>query len=277
MRPTLFHIGPFPIHSYGFLLALSFILGILMVGRRAEKVGIPKAPVSDLAIIFLIAGVIGSRIAYVIVYWREFENNLFSIINPIQPDGTFGISGLILLGGVIPAVFFGTLYAHLKRIPKLLILDAAAPALPLGIGLVRIGCFLNGCCYGRPSHLPFPFGFDFSPYSCAAGYEQRDLHASALYPTQLWDSFDMWIILGLVFFLERYKRFTGHTFLITFILYSIHRFIIDFFRIYVDTTYHAFGLTHNQYISIFIWLTCIPAWLYLYRKSGSKTKPVSPG
>ncbi len=267
MKPTLFYIGPMPIHSYGFLLAVSFILGIWLVTRRAAACGITQEIVNDLAVIFLIAGVVGSILAYVIVHRKEFENNLFAIINPVQPDGTFGISGLILLGGVIPAILAGYIYAKIKRIPVLLTLDAAAPALPLGIAFTRIGCFLNGCCYGKPTDRPFPLGFDFSPYHCAAGFEQVYLHAKALIPTQLWESMDMWIVFGLLLFLDRFKRFAGHTVLLMLILYSIHRFIIDFFRIYIDTTYHAFGLTHNQYIAIIIWLTCIPAWIYFFRKS----------
>ncbi|MFH1759923.1 MAG: prolipoprotein diacylglyceryl transferase family protein, partial [bacterium] len=179
MLPTLFHIGPIPIHSYGFLLALSFILGTLLAGRRAEKIGIPKAPISDMAALGLITGVVGSRLAYVIVHFDEFRGNLISIINPVQPDGTIGISGLILLGGVIPAVIAGAIYLNYKKLPKLLVFDAAMPSVPLGIAITRIGCFLNGCCHGKPSSLPFPFGFDFSPYKCAAGYEQLHLKAHA--------------------------------------------------------------------------------------------------
>jgi phosphatidylglycerol---prolipoprotein diacylglyceryl transferase len=131
-----------------------------------------------------------------------------------------------------------------KKMPALLGADLVMPAVALGIGITRIGCFLNGCCWGVPTSMPW--GVTFPPES-AAGVWQQFSHCGPVHPTQLYSSAAGFLIFGLLLRLERYKKFNGYTLCLFVFLYGTKRFLIDFWRFYPSREVHA-GLTNNQYI-----------------------------
>lgn len=258
-------IGITFIRSYGVLLAAAFLIGILWARKRAIKAKIPPDQVVDLSLIVLIASVVGSRFFYVIYHLDEFSDNLLDIVNPFHGDSV-GISGLSMMGGVILALVSAFLYIAIKKIKPWPLFDAMMPMFALGIGIVRVGCFLNGCCYGLPSHDHF--GVVFPPDS-AAGFTFPD---TPLIPTQLYSSLAGFTILVLVLLSEKFKKFDGHSFWITVGLYCVWRFAIDFYRYYEPSMTMHIGnleLSRNQVLTFILFLISVTAYIYMYM---SRTK-----
>jgi phosphatidylglycerol:prolipoprotein diacylglycerol transferase len=228
MHPILFRIGPFALRSYGLMLALSFFLGILLAGRRLKRTGGDHTKMIDLAVVIILASVIGSRLFYVVFHWNEFSGHFLDIINPFNNAQGIGIAGLSMDGGVFLAILCGLLFLRLRKQPILLTLDALAPSFALGIFLTRIGCFLNGCCFGKPCWGCLGVIF---PADCPAGwiYPQTPLH-----PAQLYNSLGGLIILGLLLWLERHRTFSGFTFFLALIFYGLLRLVVDFFRYFQE-------------------------------------------
>ncbi len=268
MHPTLFKIGIFEVRAFGALLAISFIIGIILAAKRAKKVGIEPKFIMDLGLVVLISSIIGSRFFYVIFHLEEFRGHWTDIFNPLQSSGEFGIAGLSMLGGVILSIACGIIYIILKKQPLWKISDIVAPSFVLGIGITRLGCFLNGCCFGKPTSSFLGIVF---PSDCAAGFTFSNV---PLYPTQLFSSFKGFFIFFILLFLERYKKFDGFTFWLMLMLFSSGRFTIDFYRYYEPSMrVSIFGLdwSVNQVISVFIFILSGFMLFILSKKKSSIT------
>jgi phosphatidylglycerol:prolipoprotein diacylglycerol transferase len=274
VHPELFRIGPFVARSYGALLALSFILGVVWSIKRAKKVGLNPKYILDLAIVIFISSIVGARLFYVAFHLEEFKGHWLDVISPIQSTGDLGIGGLSMLGGVVLAILSGILYLRLKRQNIWQVADIVAPAFPLGIFLTRIGCFLNGCCYGKPAH-EHAWGLIF-PETCPAGFAYPSI---SIYPTQLFSSFKGLAILFLILWLERYKKFHGYTFWLMLGLFGLGRFIIDFYRYYepsmVLASIGGIEFSVNQGVSLLVILISIAMAYLLSRKPLAPAENVS--
>jgi len=250
VHSKLFQIGPLEIHSYGLALALSFLLGIYFSMYRARKRGIDPNQVVDLSVGIVISAILGARFLYVIFHLDEFRGHWWDTVNPFQSSGQVGIAGLTMLGGFIAAVAFSLIYMRLKKLPVLKISDLLVPAVGLGYFITRIGCFLNGCCYGLPTDMPWGMVF---PQDSPAGYCYP---GQAIHPAQLYSSFYGLVIFGLTLFLERYKKFDGFLLFVFFILYGVSRFTVDLFRYYENSMVMLrlgnFSISVNQGISILL-------------------------
>ncbi|HEX3020432.1 MAG TPA: prolipoprotein diacylglyceryl transferase [Chitinispirillaceae bacterium] len=246
MHPVILKIFSFPIHSYGLMLALSFLFGIWFSGWRAKKRGLNPDVIADMGFWIILSAILGSRLYYVFLHFDEFRGNLFSIINPFQGE-TVGIGGLVMLGGYIGAVIAAIIFFKVKKLPFLSYADIVSPSVGFGIMLTRIGCFLNGCCYGAASKSPLAVKF---PLESPAGVYQHHIHAASLYPSQLFESLGGLAIALIVLAVGSRKTFTGFQFYLTGLLYAVLRFFVDYSRFY-DTTERLFGtLSHNQVICI---------------------------
>ncbi len=246
MHPVLFHIFRFPIHAYGFMLALSFLLGIWLAAWRARRSNLDPDAIVDVGFWIIIAAIIGSRLYYVLLHFEQFRGNLWNTVNPFQ-DGGVGIGGLVMYGGMIGAILAGVLYFRIKKYPFLPYADALAPSVGLGIFLTRIGCFMNGCCYGAAWDGPFSVSF---PLGSPAGRFQQHIHASGLHPSQLYLSIGGLAIAAIVLLAgRRGKLFDGFQFYLVGLLYSVLRFAVDFTRHY-EVTEKLGPLSHNQVVCI---------------------------
>jgi phosphatidylglycerol---prolipoprotein diacylglyceryl transferase len=244
MLPSLFTFGSFSLHTYGLMLAIGFLTGIYISAARAKKAGEDPALIWDLSVWVILSAILGARLFYVVLNFDEFRGNLLSIINPVQADGTLGIGGLVFIGGFILALFVTVLYLRKRKRSLVRLLDICVPGAAIGMGIGRIGCFLNGCCYGLPTALPWGISF---PESCPAGAYAAAMHAHLLHPAQLYMVLGGLLTGGLLLLLERYKRFDGFTLLLYLMFYSVDRTTVDFFRYYPPAELH-FGLSHNQWI-----------------------------
>jgi len=267
VHPILFKIGAFEIRSYGFMLALSFVFGIMLATRRAKKRDLDPNVIMDLSVVLILCSIIGSRFLYVVYHLEEFRGRWLDTINPFQSDGSIGISGLTVLGGIVLCFIGAWVFLHMKKLNFFEFADIIVPSVGLGIFLTRIGCFLNGCCYGLPcdagAHLCVTF-----PFNSPAGAEFPGV---PLVPTQLYSAVYGLIILFGLLYLERWKKFEGFLLAWFIILYGISRFIIDIFRYYEDSMVlielGQRGLGVNQGISLLFVLAGI-AMLWVGRKRG---------
>jgi len=211
MKPILFSLGPLQIHSYGVLIASGLLISAYFLTRRAHQDGFPSPPerVLDLILITVVGGFLGARIYYVI---QNFE---WYALNPVK---VFAIweGGLIFYGGVIGSLLALFLFMKFKKIPLLKGLDFLIPYVALTHAFGRMGCFFNGCCYGRESHLPWAIQFPHFDYP--------------VHPTQLYEvvfNFCLFLFLNTQY---PKRRFDGQIISLYLILYAVGRFGIEFFR-----------------------------------------------
>lgn len=265
MHPILLEIGPFPIRSYGFALALSFMLGIILSLRRARKSGVAQELIVDLALVVLVTSLLGSRLFYVVYHLEEFRGHWWDIFNPFQGDGSLGLGGLSMMGGVVLSVLSGILLLAWRRARLWLVADIVSPTFALGVGITRIGCFLNGCCFGRPTDSPLGVVF---PVESFAGYVFPHQH---IWPAQLLASAMGFLIFALLLLMEKKKSFEGQIFILMVVFYCVGRFVIDFFRYYEQSmVFVEIGktpLSTNQALIIPILIACAVLWQLLKRRS----------
>ena len=248
MHSTLFHIFSFPVPSYGTMLALAFLTGIFLAMYLAQKRGLNPDVISDLGLYVIIAAIVGARAYYVMTHFGEFRGDLFSIINPVH-DGQLGISGLVMYGGFIAAIVTAVLFFRIKKLPALRYLDVCSPSVCVGIAITRIGCFLNGCCYGSAAKAGALISLSY-PESSPAGYYQSLVGAAGLQPSQFYESAGGLVMAALILLAGRSRwKFDGLQFYMLVALYAVMRFFIELTRVYVRSEMVG-PFTHNQVICI---------------------------
>lgn len=239
MHPTLLRLGPVAIHSYGFMLALSFAIGIWLAGRRAERRGIAAERITDVSLVIIVCTVVGARGLYVLAHLDQFAGRWLDVFRTWE-------GGLTMYGGAVPAAIAALWYLRRAGVDQWRAADAIAPSLALGLGLTRIGCFLSGCCYGKPTELPWGIVF---PLHCAAGTHYP---GTALHPAQLYASAAGFSIFAILLLLDRPGLRRGVLFTMLVLLYSIARFLLDLVRTYEESAFPLSGvpLTLNQWVSL---------------------------
>ncbi len=229
----------FSIKSYGVMVALGF-LAALWVGRaRARTVGIPPDVVSDVGTWIVLNGLIGARLLYVVAYWEQYRDRPVSILRIWE-------GGLVLYGGILAGTAAGIAVAMRRRLPLWRFADAVAPGCMLGIALGRIGCFLNGCCWGPVCDKEAWFAVRFPPQSLAfREMTSRGFLSGAesgtppLFPAQLAYAGADLLLFALLLFLSRWRRYEGQIFCWFAGGYAILRFAIERFR--ADVSRFALG------------------------------------
>ncbi len=224
MHPILFHIGPFTIYTYGLWIAIGFFAAMILIMSEAKRERISPSIVSDLAFWCVMGGIIGARLVYVIYNLRYFLDHPLDIF-------ALWKGGLVFIGGILGGLFVGIIFLRKRYLSFWQAADLVAPGLALAQGFGRLGCFSAGCCYGRPTHVPWAVVFK-DPHSLAPV-------GIPLHPTQLYHSFACFIIAIILIKLQR-RFFTarlldptipyGSVFGLYLFLHGLQRFIIEFFR-----------------------------------------------
>ena len=270
MHSVLFTIFGFPIHAYGAMLAISFLTGIWFASYRAKKAGLNPNIVADFSFYVILSSIVGARLYYVILHWEEFATDPISIVNPFA-NGSAGIGGLVMYGGFIGAVAAGFVFFRIKRLPFLPYADICAPSFGIGIFFTRIGCFLNGCCYGAPSLHGVSF-----PADSPAGAYQVSMHACGLQPSQLYESVGGLLLMSLVLLSERRFKFKGSSFYVIGVGYAVLRFAVDLTRFYSPGE-RLWTLSHNQILCVGLFVVFGVLWisgLLKKRKASSVSRNV---
>ncbi|AEE14290.1 Prolipoprotein diacylglyceryl transferase [Thermodesulfobium narugense DSM 14796] len=245
MHRILFSFDGLKVYSWGFMVALGIIIATIFILREAEKKDINPDNILNIGMVSIFCSLIGARIYYVIEHHQDFANNLISVF--YLWDG-----GLVFYGGLIGfALAFYFMAKHYK-INLLTLADLITPFLPLAYAVGRIGCFLNGCCYGIVANTPISVVF------ADANVPGKRI------PTQLIDSFVSFLFFIYLYFQRGKEKFIGDLTTKYLIMYSISRFLIEFLR---DEARIFFGLTHSQVFSIILFIFAIILRNYLKRKS----------
>lgn len=230
MYPILLKLGPITIYSYGFFLALAYLTASMLAEKAAKKKGIAPQLISNLCLLCLISGVLGARIFFITLNLSFFKENPREII--MLQHG-----GLVWYGGLISALTTGLIYIKIKKQPLLATLDLVAPYLALAQAIGRIGCFFNGCCYGKP----------WPAYQIS-------------YPTQIISFLVMFFAFLILSAWHTRNLKSGSVFFSYLAIYSAKRFFIEFLR--GDSPIIFLGLTMFQLISIGIFIATLILWRY---------------
>lgn len=248
-------IGGKSLHSYGALVALGFLLGLLWVRRESERVGLSAQKMMDLFTYIILAAIVGSRLLYVFISvpdWWTHPWVLFQIWE----------GGLVFYGGLIGAVLISIWYTRKHQMPFFAVADVFIPGVALGHAIGRLGCFAAGCCYGRPidPSSPFAVWFPETPHSIAPT-------THPVYPTQLFEAAGELVIFGVLFLFRKKKKFEGEVFLLYIILYPILRSVLETFRGDAVRGFIVEGvLSTSQFISILWVVVALLVWQFQLRR-----------
>jgi len=218
MHPILFELGPITFYSYGVLLAAAYLIGLQLALVRSRSRGLDQQRVMDLGIWIIVSALAGAKLLLFLVDYRQYLANPRELGNLLRSGGVF-------YGGLIAGVGVALWYIHRHRMPLWTTTDVFAPGIALGHVVGRLGCLMAGCCFGRPTSMPWAITF-------------RDPAANSnvplgvpLHPTQLYEAGAEAVILMLLLALERRSGdFPGRTFWTYMLLYGISRFGIEFYR-----------------------------------------------
>jgi len=241
-------LGFFKLPTYGISLACGFLIAIYISQVRYKKAGGElKDFIQSLAVWIIVSGLIGARLLYIIVEFDDFVKHPLNYI--------FAREGFVFYGGLIGGLCGGAWIIKKSNQNFFTIADILAPSIPVAQALGRVGCFLNGCCYGEECHLPIAIVLP------AVDNIPR-------FPVQIIESLACIAISLILWTLDKYKRFIGTTFLFYLILYSALRFLLEFLR--DDFRGSLFGLiSTSQFISMILFFG---AFILLYLKWHTKPR-----
>ncbi|HPW18941.1 MAG TPA: prolipoprotein diacylglyceryl transferase [Candidatus Aminicenantes bacterium] len=263
MHPILVKIGPLTVHTYGFLMAVGVACGLWFIYVQAKRSGLDAVRIMDAAFYTIIVSLIGAKLVLFLSnagYYVSYPRELFSLAR----------SGGVFQGGLAFGVVFALWYFRRKRIPTWKTADLIAPALALGHGFGRIGCFSAGCCYGSECGLPWAVVFK-DPYAAQLTGVRLD---ERMHPVQLYEAALNFLNFGVLFLILRKKRFDGQVFALYILNYSVIRFFTEYFRgdhgdnIYFIRGHSALSSLSYPQLACVVGLICGIALLVVLRRRG---------
>ncbi len=219
MHPKIFTIGSFYLPTYGVMLAIAYLVGIWMLTRKADREGLPKNEIADLSIAILAAAILGSKLLLAIVDFRDYLSDPRAALELIRSGGVFQ-------GGLIAATIVGIWYIRKHGLPVWRVTDMAAPSIALGEAIGRWGCLSAGCCYGKPTNVPWAITFT-DPFAHEAVGTPLNV---PLHPTQIYLSLNALVLFLICEFVYRHKKFHGQVFWIYVLGYALTRGFIEEYR-----------------------------------------------
>ncbi len=243
MNPVCFTIGSRPIYWYGVMVAASFLITVVHWSWLARREGRPEGFGSELGFWIMLSGILGARVAYIVANLDYFMTTPWEMVRIDK-------GGLIWYGGFLGASLALIIFARRNKEPLMKLADFTISGVPLGHAIGRIGCFLNGCCYGTPTHG------SWAVYTADAWR----------YPVQLYEAVFNLLVYGILLWIYRRNRINGRILAAYLLLYPVGRFFLEFLR--GDERIHWLGFNVAQEISLVLFVTGILLWLALgYRKA----------
>lgn len=266
MFPEILQVGPLHLRSYGFLLAIGFLIGTWMVLRDGRSRGMDPDKLLSQVFVVLVAGILGARLFYVLGHLDSFQSEPWRALFLWE-------GGLTLWGGFIISVPIGIWYSRRQKTNTWEVADVLAAPIALAAAFGRVGCYLNGCCYGAPTTLPW--GVHFPEHSEAA----RHFAGAALHPAQLYNTAAGLLVFVVVLVARRYLKAPGQAWWLMIGLYALLRSAIDLTRYYdasaILLTWQDGRLTESQAIGLGIALVSLVAFIWLGRSYQSQPAPGS--
>ena len=266
MHQVLFSIAGFPLHTYGVLIALGFLAGIILAARDARRVGIDPARMLDLCFWILVSGLAGARVLYIITNIPDYAAVCRDGVHAGWKAGLWNCTaalhvwegGLVFYGGFLGALALVIWYVRRHQMGFLRTADVLAPSLAIGHFWGRLGCYAAGCCWGKVCALAWGAKFPrtslvFEDMLARGLIEPGGDHTPPLYPTQLMEAGGELLIFFVLLALRRRKRFDGHVFLGYVVMYPILRSFVELFRGDAIRKFVIPGtLSTSQFVSIFV-------------------------
>lgn len=241
MYPNIFHL--WFLNTYGVLVAAAFLVALWIVGRLARKASLNADAITNLGLYCALAAIAGAKLMMFLVdakYYTEHPGEIFSL-ESLQAGGVF-------YGGLIAALIVSWWYMRRMRLPLWKTADIFAPAIALGHGIGRLGCFSAGCCWGERCGLPWAVTF----HSEAAHNRVGVPLDVPLHPTQLYEAFAEFAIFAILYWRVRKPHPPGAIISLYLILYSTVRFIVEFFRYHEQGNLFNGPLDTSQWISLLL-------------------------
>lgn len=262
MRPFLFEVPilgwHFALPTYGLMLAVAFLLALWLAQARARSAGLATEAVLDLWIAALVSGIIGAKLLLYALDFRYYMDNPRALLSGLQSAGVF-------YGGFLAAVLTCLYMLSRRGLPGWKIADIAAPAIALAQAVGRLGCFAAGCCYGRPTDLPWAVTFTNADAHRLTGVPL----GAALHPSQLYESALDFLLFLTLLVLSRRKGPDGRIFLWYLLLYALLRGAVEFTR--GDPRGQIFGTSTSQILALAAGLAA--AFLLLWRRRAAPARP----
>lgn len=254
MFPDLFSIGPFTLHTYGLFVAAGFLVGLMVTIKIGKAEGITPQQTMDIGFLIIVAAIVGSRLLYVLM------NISYYIDRPMDAFKMWQ-GGLVFSGGIVCVLLTVIWYTRRHQLSFWKMADMWAPAMAIGQGIGRIGCFMAGCCYGKPTGSRWGVVFT-DPHSLAP------LNIP-LHPTQLYSSVSNFIIFFILLLLHRKKRFDGQVFLWLMVLHSTARLFLERFRGDNRGMVLESSMTITQLVTLVILIAAIVT-LFIFKRRQSR-------
>jgi len=260
MLPKLIHFGSFYLPTYGLLVAAAFLTALWIAGKLGRMQGLSKDAIMNLGIYCALAGIVGAKLFMIALdpYYRKNPAQIFTL-STLQSAG-------IWYGGFIVALVFSFFYMRSQGLPFLKTSDVFAPGLAIGHAIGRLGCFAAGCCYGKPTSLPWAVTFT-SPDANGAPL------GVPLHPTQIYEAIVESLICVVLYQMAKRTHKDGAIISLYLILSAIARFLVEFVRSHDEANPLGGPFTLEQWISVAVCLT--GTWLWIRREPAGRTMPVS--
>lgn len=252
MHPIIFQIGSFSLRSYGLMAMFGFLTAWLLMRANRRFAGLTDDQASNLLLLAMVTGLVGARIFYVCMFFEHYRDNLWRVFRIDQ-------GGLVFYGGFILAFFSVIAYSKWRKLDIVRVLDVFAPAMAGAHAWGRIGCFLNGCCYGSPTGSSLGVSY---PEGSAAALAHP---GAKLHPVQLYETAENVIACAVFMYIVRKGR-RGAAMSAYLAVYGLCRFVNEFFR---GDNPHWWLFTPAQWIG----LAMIPSGIVLGIIFGRKSAP----
>jgi phosphatidylglycerol:prolipoprotein diacylglycerol transferase len=257
------HLGPtITLHTYGVLLAVAFLAGLWVASRQAKRAGLDEAQVNqivDMAVWVLIAGLVGAKLALFALDWREYARRPLDLL----------WSGGVFYGGLVAGILVAWWYARRYHLRGWLTADVLAPGVVLGQAIGRLGCFSAGCCWGKPTQVPWAVTFTDINAARQVGTPMD----TPLHPSQIYESIVAFLIFFFLLWLAPRKRFHGQVTLAYVALYSAARFTLEFWRGDPDRGAWLGGRVSTSQLVAAVLLLGVAVLLPRVRKAGAIAPP----
>jgi len=264
--PMPFGLHPLEIASYGTMVAIGALVGIYIASVRARRVGVNPNTILDLSLVVIITGLLGARLFFFLFDdWAELTSS--GLAAGIKMFINFPSGGLSFFGALALGIPAGLIFLRLREKNIWLVADVAMPSIALGVAFARIGCYLNGCCFGKVCASSFPLAQEFPLKSIPTEYHMAHGHAwpMTVYPTQFISSLYAFLIFVVLSFAFSRRRFDGQVFCLFGILYGLCRCGIEFLR--ADNALTVFGVfTTWQLAGVLLAAGAGALWVVLQRR-----------
>jgi phosphatidylglycerol---prolipoprotein diacylglyceryl transferase len=265
MYPKILDLGPITIHTYGLFLAAAFIAGIWITSRNARRAGISPDSIWSMGLVIIFTALVGAKVLLFFSDIRQYSENpreIFSLTT-LRSSGVY-------YGSLLLALMACGWYAAKKNIQIWKLSDIAAPGMALGQAIVKLGCLSAGCCYGKPTHMPWAITF-------TSAYANQSLGVpldTPLHPTQAYEAIGAFVLFLFLFWRLSRKHITGQIILEYLGLYSALRFAVEFFRD-DERGFVLYGLlSTSQLIAVLTILGSAAVYCFLLRRSRKVPKTI---